>query len=149
MFHLIINAFPKWFKFNSVYAMQPFYTPAESLKIFTKFGKTDLYSFDPPSYEAPPIPIVTHAALKAVLGDQKNFKVPWGPRMSSLEEYMLAADGEANTAQRNLVATALYGVDGATQQFKEYSELITMKLLKRDSYVLGKGDVHQVDIVKE
>lgn len=149
MFHLIINAFPKWFKFNSVYALQPFYTPTESMKIFTKFGKTDLYSFDPPSYDAPVIPIVTHAALKTVLGDQKNFKVPWGPKMSSLEGYMLAADGEANTAQRNLVATALYGVDGATQQFKEYTELITMKLLKRDSYELGKNSVFQVDIVKE
>lgn len=149
MFHLIINAFPKWFKYNSVYAMQPFYTPTESLKIFTKFGKTDLYSFDPPSLEAPLIPIVTHAALKRVLGDQKNFKVPWGPKMQSLEDYMLAADGDSNTAQRALVANMLYGVDGATQKFRDYSEEITLKLLKQRSYELGRNSVHQVDIVKE
>lgn len=149
MYHLIINAFPKWFKFNSVYAMQPFYTPTESRKIFDKFGKSDLYSFDPPSIDPPLIPIVTHAALKRVLGDQKNFKVPWGAKMASLEDYMLAADGESNTAQRALVANALYGVDGATQQFKDYSEQITLKLLKKRSYELGKKSVYQIDIVKE
>lgn len=149
MYHLIINAFPKWFKFNSVYAMQPFYTPTESRKIFDKFGKSDLYSFDPPSFDSPPIPIVTHAALKRVLADQKNFKVPWGARMASLEDYMLAADGDSNTAQRALVANALYGVDGATQQFRDYSEQITLKLLKKRSYELGKKSVYQVDIVKE
>lgn len=149
MFHLILNAFPRWFKFNSVYAMQPFYTPTESHKIFTKFGKADLYSFDPPSFDPPPIPIVTHAALKSILSDQKNFKVPWGARMASLEDYMLAADHDTNTAQRALVASALYDVDGATQEFRDFTEQTTWMLLKRGSYGLGRHSVYQVDVVKE
>lgn len=149
MYHLILNAFPRWFDFNSVYAMQPFYTPAESRKIFTKFGKMDLYSFDPPSLKPPIIPIISHAALRTVLSDKKNFRVPWGARMASLESYMLASDTEANAAQRQFVSNALYGVEGALQNFAEYTKEITLKLLRREAYELGRHSVYQVDIVKE
>lgn len=149
MHHLMLNAFPRWFKFNSVYVMQPFYTPTESRKIFTKSGTMDLYSFDPPTLESPLIPIVSHAALKTVLADQKNFKVPWGARMTSLGTYMLAADQDANAAQRKLVSDMIYGVDGALQNFRDYTEQITLKLLRREAYELGRNSVYQVDIVKQ
>lgn len=149
MQHLILNAFPRWFKFNSVYAMQPFYTPTENRKIFTKHGQMDLYSFDPPSLAPPIIPIVSHAALRTVLGDKKNFKVPWGARMQSLESYMLASDTDANAKQREVVSRALYDVPGAMSKFAAYTEYITLQLLARGSDELGKNSVYQVDIVKE
>lgn len=152
MYHLILNAFPKYFKYNSVYAMQPFYTPTESRKIFDKFGTSGQYSFDPPAYIAPPIPILTHAGLKRVLNDQKNFKVPWGEAMKYLgldHEYMLAGDSASNTEQRNLVGDAIYDVTGSRKQFKDFTEEITVKLLKREVYQLGKVPFNQVDIVRE
>ena len=152
MYHLILNAFPSYFKYNSVYAMQPFYTPTESRKIFDKFGKSSLYSFDPPSKIAPPIPILTHAGLKRVLNDQKNFKVPWGESMEALNnehDFMLAGDLSSNTEQRNLVGDAIYDVTGSRKQFKDYTEEITLKLLKREVYQLGKVPFNQVDIVRE
>lgn len=148
MHHLILNAFPQWFKFNSVYAMQPFYTPAENRKIFEKHGKTDLYSFEPPLLQPPIIPIVSHATLKTVLADKQNFKVPWGARMQSLESYMLASDTDQNAAQRELVSRALYGVEGALDNFAAYSKHITLELLKKGSDELGRDSVYQVDIVE-
>lgn len=152
MYHLILNAFPSYFKYNSVYAMQPFYTPTESRKIFDKFGKSSLYSFDPPAKIAPPIPILTHAGLKRVLNDQKNFKVPWGESMEALNnehDFMLAGDLSSNTEQRNLVGDAIYDVTGSRKQFKDYTEEITLKLLKREVYQLGKVPFNQVDIVRD
>jgi hypothetical protein len=149
MYHLILNAFPNHFKYNSVYAMQPFYTPRESRKFFTKFRKMDLYSFDPPATQPAIIPIVSHAALREVLADKKNFRVPWGAKMASLESYMLASDSDASAEQRDVVGRLLYGVDGAMQKFAAYTEEITLKLLRRESYELGRHSVYQVDIVKQ
>jgi hypothetical protein len=149
MSQLILNAFPNHFKFNSVYAMQPFYTPDASRKIFEKLGTADLYSFDAPASHSTIIPIGTHAALKAVLSDNKNFKVPWGAKMASLESYMLASDSEETAKQRELVGECIYGVDGALQKFAEYSKEITLKLLQQEAYELGRKGAHQVDVVKE
>lgn len=148
MHHLILNAFPNHFKYNSVYALQPFYTPSESRKFFTKFRKMDLYSFDPPAPQSPIIPIVSHGALREVLADKKNFRVPWGAKMASLESYMLASDSDASAEQREVVGKLLYGVDGAMQKFVAYTEEITLKLLRRESYELGRNSEYQVDVVK-
>lgn len=149
MHHLILNAFPRHFKFNSVYAMQPFYTPATNKAIFEKFKKSHLYSFDPPTLEPPVIPIVSHAALRTVLADKKNFRVPWGARMASLESYMLASDTDENAKQRELVKECIYGPEGSLAHFAEYTADITAKLLKEKAYPLGKNGMHQVDIVAD
>ncbi|KAI5850166.1 heme peroxidase [Morchella snyderi] len=148
MYHLILNAFPNHFKYNSVYAMQPFYTPTEGRRFFTKFRKTHLYSFEPPAPQPAIIPVVSHAALREVLADKKNFRVPWGAKMASLESYMLASDSDASAQQREVVNNLLYGVDGAMQKFAVYTEEIILKLLRRESYELGRHSVYQVDIVK-
>ncbi|CCX12338.1 heme peroxidase [Pyronema domesticum] len=149
MHHLILNAFPNHIKFNSVYAMQPFYTPTKSKEIFEKLGVADKYSFDAPSANSRLIPITSLAGLKQVLSNKQNFRVPWGAKMSSLESYMLASDRPECAAQREVVKDALYGPNGSLQNFATYSEEITRKLLKREAYELGRKGVHQVDIVKD
>lgn len=148
MHQLILNAFPNHFQFNSVYAMQPFYTPEANRRMLTKQKKADDFNFDAPTRAPAPIVITSHATLKKVLEDKKNFKVPWGPKMSSLANYMLASDTDAGAAQRDLVGKMLYGAEGAFKKFAAYTEDITAKLLKSESYQLGKGNVHQVDVVK-
>ncbi|KAI5803941.1 heme peroxidase [Geopyxis carbonaria] len=151
MHQLILNAFPKYFKFNSVYAMQPFYTPKENRNIFYNHGTADLYSFDPPSLQPPVVPVTTHAGLMAVLADNANFRVPWGAKMASLQTYMLAGDTPNCAAQRNVVKDALYSVTDANWKFVSYTKEITLKLLRREAYVLGRegADIptYQVDIV--
>lgn len=148
MHHLILNAFPRHFRFNSVYAMQPFYTPKRSREIFKSFGQEDLYSFDPPSIAPPTIPIMTHAGLKTVLGDQKNFKVPWGGRVACLDKLMLTGDSEATTAQRKLFSRALC-FEGLSGIIQLYMDRLMNRLLKKEAVKLGRGQLHQVDIVKE
>lgn len=153
MHHLILTAFPKYFQFNSVYAMQPFYTPEENRKIFDKLGTSHLFSYDPPTASPPLIPISSHAGLQAILTDNKNFRVPWGAKMAALEGYMLASDTPANAAQRQIVKEALYGSGDrytlALQNFEAYSKQVTLGLLDEKSFQLGLSGPYQVDIVAE
>lgn len=153
MHHLILNAFPNHFKFNSVYALQPMYTPNANRKMLTKQKKADLFDFDPPARQPAQITIAvpdgSHATITAVLADKKNFRVPWGPKMSALTNFMLASDTDATAVQRELVCDALYGTRNAMQNFVAYTEQIATQLLKRESYQLGRGEVYQVDVVKK
>ncbi|KAI5804623.1 heme peroxidase [Peziza echinospora] len=149
MHTLILNAFPNHFKFDSVYAMQPFYTPAESRKIFDKLGWADLYSWEPPTRSASAlIPVTTHAGLKAVLANKGHFKVPWGPKMQALSTYMLAADTDGCAAQRTHVQGLIYCKPSSLPNFALYAEELTMRLIRRDSYALGYKGAQQIDIVK-
>ncbi|KAF8540122.1 heme peroxidase, partial [Trichophaea hybrida] len=138
---LILNAFPKWFKYNSVYALQPFFTPKESKSIFTKFGTTDKYSFEPPSLEKDPIPILSHTGVKTVLKDTTNFNVPWGPAINFLMEgtFCLAFDGPQSVKQHQDIVQALFALPDYQAKFKVYTEEIICKLLQRESYTLGKN----------
>lgn len=149
MQQLILNAFPNHFKFNSVYAAQPFYTPAQNKKTFKKLGKLDQFSFEEPVHSHPLIPIVSHPALKTVLKDKQNFHVPWGAKMPSLYTYMLANDSNVSATQRTVVSDMLYGNSPThfTAQFAKSAEAITRGLLEKESYALGRNGARQVDIV--
>lgn len=150
MQHLILNSFSGFFKFNSIYAAQPFYTPAENKKIFERLKKADLFTFDPPAQMQPTIPITSHAALREVLSDQKNFRVPWD-KVPSLATYMMASDGPESDKQRSEVSSLMYGDVPAEsfQFFADASKILTKELLDKKSYALGRKGLRQVDIVAE
>ena len=150
---LILNAFPKWFKYNSVYVMQPFFTPKESEAIFTKQGTLANYSLEPPSLEKDAIPLLSHAAVSATLRDSTNFEVPWGPAIDFLMEgnkFCLAHDGPDSVKQHKDIMQAMAALPNYETKYKAYMEDIFCMLLKRESYTLGRGhQYYQVDIVRE
>lgn len=150
MYQLILNAFPSWFKFNSVFVMQPFYTCKESYKIFQKQGVENLYSFDKAIKSDPIIIVTSHAAVRRILEDQTHFKVPWA-ESGFLQTFMLSGDSPINTKQRNLVAATWHSVIGSMQQFTDFAKLISLSVLKTAAIPLGRGEqaAYQVDIVKE
>lgn len=106
LYRLIHRAFQNWFKFNSVYVMQPMYLPSMNVEIFKKFGTIDQYSLDPPAPPPKMTILNTHAAISALLNDQANFKVKYGIQLPDLvfPEYMLQGDRPSNTANHNFVA---------------------------------------------
>lgn len=149
LYRLIHRAFPKWFKFNSVYVMQPMYLPSMNAEIFKEFGTMDQYCLDPP---APP-PKVTvlnsHAAISALLNDQANFKVKYGMQLPDLvfPEFMLQGDGRKNTDNHKFVGQCMMNVPGGMDLYAKSFDETTRKILARESYKLG--DTFQVDITKE
>lgn len=146
MHQLILNAFPDHFQPNSIYAYQPFYTPKANKAMLAKQKKADEFTYDPPARGQPKIFIGSHAVIKKVLADKKNFKVPWGPKMAALTNYMLASDTDAAAAQRELVNKLIY-TEGSSKHFADYTEAITANLLGRAEQI-GKATLHQIDVVK-
>ncbi|KAK3178351.1 hypothetical protein OEA41_000486 [Lepraria neglecta] len=69
LYRLIHQAFPKWFKFKSVYVMQPMYLPSRNAEIFKKFGTMDQYCLDPPAPPPKATFLNSHAATSALLND--------------------------------------------------------------------------------
>lgn len=149
LYRLIHRAFPKWFKFNSLYVMQPMYLPSMNLEIARQFGTIDLYSPDPPAPPPKTTILFTHAAISALLNDQKNFKVKYGLQLPDLvfPEYMLQGDGAANRENHSFVAQRMLNVPGGLDLYKKSFEQTMRKILTREAYKLG--DYYQVDITKE
>ena len=149
LYRLIQRAFPQWFKFNSVYVMQPMYLPSMNAEIFKKLGTIDQYCLDPP---APPPKLTvlnTQAAISALLNDQANFKVKYGMQLPDLvfPEYMLQGDTSKNTENHQFVAPRLMNVPGGLALYAKSFEDTTRKILARESYKLG--NTWQVDMTKE
>ena len=149
LYRLIHRAFPKWFKFNSIYVMQPMYLPSMNKEIATEFKTIDQYCLDPP---APPPKITvlnTYKAIYALLNDQANFKVKYGIQLPDLvfPEYMLQGDGPANTENHKFVASRIFNVPGGLDLYQKAFEDTTRAIFKRESYKLGPQ--YQVDVTKE
>ena len=149
LYRLVQRAVPKWFKFNSIYVMQPMYLPSMNQEIAKQFNTIDQYSLDPP---APPPKITllnTHAAISAVLNDPANFKVKYGMQLPDLvfAEYMLQGDGAANRENHAFVAKRIMNVPGGLDLYAKAFEDTMHKILAREAYKLG--DRYQVDMTRE
>lgn len=152
LFLLLLTSFGPYLPFNSTYTMLPFFTPARSKEIVTKLGIASQFAFTRPSgVTAPPIPVLTNAGLKAVLGDQKNFLVPWAPHLTSLSSFMLASDGPEAAKQKKDVGEAMYKVQGALGEFEEYAQKLGRELLAKKAKPVGTGanTMKVVDIVRD
>ncbi|KAL8861303.1 MAG: hypothetical protein Q9178_002175 [Gyalolechia marmorata] len=149
MYRLIQRAVPKWFKFNSIYVMQPMYLPSMNEEIAKELGTIDQYNLGPP---APPPNITvlsTHAAIAALLDDQANFKVKYGMQLPDLvfPEYMLQGDGDANRETHKFVAQRIVNVPGGLDLYAEAFDDTMRKILAREAYKLGNQ--FQVDMTRD
>lgn len=149
LYRLIHRAFPKWFKFNSVYVMQPMYLPSMNAAICKQFGTMDQFCLDPPAPPPKMTILNSQAAISALLNDQANFKVKYGMQLPDLvyPEYMLEGDGPKNTENHEFVARRLMNVPGGMDLYAKSFVETTRKILARESYKLGK--MFQVDMTKE
>ena len=149
LYRLIQRAVPKWFKFNSIYVMQPMYLPSMNKEIAEEFKTIDQYSLDPPAPPPKTTILNTHAAISALLNDQANFKVKYGIQLPDLvfPEYMLQGDGPANRENHSFVAQRMLNVPGGLDLYAKAFEETTRKILARESYKLGPQ--YQVDMTKE
>jgi len=149
MYKLIQRAFPGWFKFNSVYVMQPMYTPKMNAQIIKELGTASSFSLDPPAPPKRMTILNTHAAISALLADNSSFKVRYGESLPDLifADFMLSGDNTANAQNHTLTRKVLMGCPAGMPVFEAWFETMTRKILAREAYKLK--DVYQVDITKE
>ncbi|KAJ9651806.1 hypothetical protein H2198_008931 [Neophaeococcomyces mojaviensis] len=150
MYQLIMRALPNWYRGNSIYAMYPFTVPKENEKIWEKLGKKDLYSFDRPSFVPVPTPIKSYAAVKSILDNQKDFRVPWGPHTSYLtgNDYMLSGDKPSNAEQKAFVWNAVYCPKTGLQEVRKFYEALTTQLVEIKSEKL-RDRWYQLDACRD
>ncbi|KAF8538686.1 fatty acid oxygenase [Trichophaea hybrida] len=149
LYKLFMNAFPGWYRSNSVYAMFPFTVPSETKTILEGFGTAKDFSFDLPSYIPQPTPCFTYRAVKEVLRDNNRFHVPWGPHVHELtgRDYMLSGDQPSNYQEKDGWVKSLYGPQNSVEEIEKFYEVTTWKMLKDKSYSAGKG--FRIDAVRD
>jgi linoleate 8R-lipoxygenase/9,12-octadecadienoate 8-hydroperoxide 8R-isomerase len=154
-YKLVLRAFPNHFQGNSVYAHFPFVVPHENKKIMTSLGRAAVYSYDKPTYKAPPRMISSHAACMSILADKETFGVTWGKKLEFIlsrdghsygGDFMLSGDRQPNVESRKMIGNALYR-DKWKSEVRSFYEEITLQLLQRKSYKIA--GVNQVDIVRD
>jgi hypothetical protein len=149
LYKLFHNAFPGWYRGNSVYAMFPFTVPSETKRILEGLGTAVDFDFNSPSFAPAPTPILSHRGAKDVLGDPSRFHIPWGPHIYELtkQDYLLSDDKLANTQLRKQMITNLYEPKHGLDEIRKFYESTTLKLIHQKSYRLG--NYFQVDAVHE
>ena len=149
LYRLIHRAVPKWFKFNSIYVMQPMYLPSMNKEIAEEFKTIHQYSLDPPAPPPKTYVLNSHKAIAALLNDQANFKVKYGIQLPDLvfPEFMLQGDSPANVENHAFVGKRLLDVPGGLGLYQKAFEDTTRQILQRESYKLGS--FYQVDMTKE
>lgn len=161
-YKLIQRAFSGWFPYNSLHVMQPMFTRKKNEEIARELGTIDMYTLDDP---APPRPLnilTSHAIITEVLSNKDAFKVPWLPGLNALfpkqrdfSSFMLGADQQANTDQRELVMKIVYGMDQTSQDgfqklLLDTVESYATKFLEQETFkYAGDNAPQQIDILRE
>jgi linoleate 8R-lipoxygenase / 9,12-octadecadienoate 8-hydroperoxide 8R-isomerase len=173
-YKLVLRALPRHFRQNSIYAHYPLVVPEENRRILGGLNTAQYYNFEKPC-AAPEMSVIeSYAACKAILRNQRDYKVTWG--MDAIDflmqlgaenygqNFMLSGDGLQNAKSRQLMGPALYpGASSAgqpkswypscpssgrwIQEVKSFYEDITLQLLHQNSYQIA--GVNQVDIVRD
>ncbi|KAK5175038.1 uncharacterized protein LTR77_000174 [Saxophila tyrrhenica] len=164
-YKLFLRALPNNFDPASLYVHYPLTIPdgPDGMKdVLQRLGKAHKYNFDKPAPVKQPAVVFTHAAAKAILNDQDSFHVTWGKAMEFLmgpaaKNFMLAGDGPANAASRQLMKGVLYngepssGIPFGNEKWlaavRDFYAETTTNLLKQKSYKLA--GVSQVDLIRD
>jgi hypothetical protein len=83
-YKLILNAFPRHFSKNSVYAHYPLVVPDENRKILRDMSRDQLYDFSRPVGKAAPVIKPAEPVAAAALSDDSKFASLWTKRAGRL-----------------------------------------------------------------
>ncbi|TDZ65292.1 Psi-producing oxygenase A [Colletotrichum trifolii] len=160
LYKLIQRGLPGWFPFNSVAVMQPMYTKKANAAIAEELGTIGQFSLA--GVKAPPKPVVvsTAASVRHVLGNPKQFVVPWLPALNSLFSgsgsgpdkdvgwFMLAGDQPRNAQHRGDFVKALGKLPNLHEAVHALVEREGARLMEREAFRLRDG-LFQLDLVRD
>ncbi|KAK0117789.1 hypothetical protein ONS95_012115 [Cadophora gregata] len=156
-YKLILRAFPKHFKGDSIYAHYPLVIPEENLVIMKSLNRADKYNWEKPSRAPETVVVKSYTAAKNILGDKVNWKVTAGdgiqymtsqPKKANGADFALSGDSPVNESSRNLIKKGLYPKDWQSE-VKKFYEQTTTELLEEYSFKVPGKNAYQVDIVRD
>ncbi|OJJ51688.1 hypothetical protein ASPZODRAFT_55528 [Penicilliopsis zonata CBS 506.65] len=150
-YKLALRAFPSFFKPDSIYAHYPMTIPSENRNIMKTLGREHHYSYEAPAFIPPRVNLVAYPNVRAVLENQKDFRVVWGDATAFCFgkggfDFMLSGDTTLHAKQRQTMDKALYQ-DEWHKSVKEFYEDITLQLLQERSCKIA--GINQVDITRD
>ncbi|KAM0207497.1 hypothetical protein ACHAQD_012015 [Fusarium lateritium] len=155
LYKLIQRGVPNWFPFNSVAVMQPMYTKSANEKIAKEIGTFDQFTLDDPKPPAKTTILVSSSAIKQVLGNPKQYVVPWlkplnvlFPGKKDYSWFMLAGDQPLNYKHRTDFTKAMSKVPNLHDAIHEFIERQGAKLIKKEAFCFKKG-LDQIDIIRD
>jgi hypothetical protein len=117
-YKLVLRAFPRNFREDSIYAHYPMVIPDENQKILSALNTARYYNFEKPGARPELSIINSYAASKTILQNQADYKVTWGVDAIDFlvrvgaenygQNFMLSGDGLQNAKSRELMWLALY-----------------------------------------
>lgn len=155
LYKLIQRGLPGWFPYNSIAVMQPMYTKKANEAIAKELGTIDQYTLDDPKPPKKTVVLFTSEAIKKVLGNPKQFVVPWLPALNALfpgkkdfSWFMLAGDGPRNSADRSNMMKAMGKVPNLHNAVHEFIEHVGKQLIEKETFELKKG-LNQIDLIRD
>jgi hypothetical protein len=138
-YKLILNAFPRHFSKNSVYAHYPLVVPDENRKILRDMSRDQLYDFARPVGKAAPVIKPAEPAAATALSDDSKFTSLWTKRAGRLGAPKDVAKPKQSFAEIVLKQ------DNWRAKTKTYYEKYLPKLWAEKQYELGGAQ--QLDII--
>ncbi|WQF78857.1 Putative cytochrome P450, hem peroxidase superfamily, hem peroxidase, animal-type [Colletotrichum destructivum] len=156
LYKLIQRGLPNWFPYNSIAVMQPMYTRKANQAIAKELGTLHLYTSDDPKPPPKPVVLMTGAAIKHVLGNPKQFVVPWLQPLNALfteskkdiSWFMLAGDDPKNVQHRVNITKALGKVPNLHNAVHDFVERVGAKLIEKETFKLREG-LCQMDLIRD
>jgi linoleate 10R-lipoxygenase len=150
-YRLALRAFPRWFKYNSIYIHYPMTIPRENNVIMRTLGREQDYTWDRPSYIPSRTDVFNYHNVRRILEDPSNFRVAWGEATAYVFgergwDFMLSGDAPSHATQRDIMSRSLYQGHwhDAVKQF--YLEITQQLLVEKSCRI---GNANQVDITRE
>ncbi|KAK0567939.1 hypothetical protein OC844_000029 [Tilletia horrida] len=147
---LLFRALPAGWKFNSVYGLLPFYTPASARKILTDHGRLELYDEQRPASDATMRTIHSYEACRAALLDRDTFLSVGGHSISSNGHSIVLtfATAQQDDAQAKLIAGPFF-----TKDFDEGVKTVfaahTRAQVETSRMPIKNGQHYQLDVVRD
>ncbi|KAI1462181.1 heme peroxidase [Annulohypoxylon moriforme] len=155
LYKLIQRGVPGWFPFNSAAVMQPMYTKKANEKIAKEFGTFDQYTLDDPKPPRKTIVVLTSESIKQVLGQPKQFVVPWLQPLNTLFPgkkdfgwYMLAGDEQRNFDDRANTLKAIRKIPNLQNAVNEFVQRVGFQLIEKERFTLKEG-LDQIDLIRD
>ncbi|KAI6090870.1 heme peroxidase [Hypoxylon rubiginosum] len=155
LYKLIQRALPGWFPYNSAAVMQPMYTKKANLAIAKEIGTLAQYTEEDPKPPRKSVVLFSTASIKQVLGNHKQFVVPWLPAVNALFPgkkdlgwFMLAGDGPANIADRQNMQNAMSKVPNLHGAVHAFIENAGRRLIDKETFQLKQG-LNQIDLIRD
>ncbi|KAG9253116.1 linoleate diol synthase, partial [Emericellopsis atlantica] len=155
LYKLIQRGLPGWFPFNSVAVMQPMYTKKMNETIAKEIGTIKQYTLDDPRPPRKRVVLTTAAAIKQVLGNTKQFVVPWlsglnnvFPGEKDFSWFMLAGDEPRNFAHRASFSKAMGKVENLHGAVHNFVQNIGKQIIDQETFQLKEG-LNQIDLIRD